>query len=209
MAVTLTSSRAIATTGRGRSKTVVLDVSFKELERWAKKMGLDERKLLSRAFGRAVSGLKAKFRKVISNAGGVEGVPKFRDFEEFTKTLRAATGRTAKMGGVLADKANIVGYKQNGWQIIGWPDRLAEWAVRFQDGVGGESSERYFTDPKYRAAWHRRLKLSDIPRAYVHNPRKVLPEPFGAYVRKNLDTWAQHTYYKDLARRMQKAAKGV
>lgn len=204
MAISLTSSGVVATAGRGASKTVVLDVSFKELERWAKRVRIDEASLWRRSYGRAISALKGRFSKVVRNAGGVEGVPKFRDFEDFTRELRAKRGMSSRpMGGKLADKANIVSYKRNGWQVIGWPDDLATWAVNFQDGIGGQSQ---LDSPAWRRGIHR-LGIRDIPRSYAHNPRRVIPEPFGSQVDKHLDEWARGAYYKELARLMQKEAR--
>lgn len=201
MAMKLTDTGVIATAGRGRNKTVTLDVSFKDLERWAKRMEIDERAMWRRAYGRACAALKGRFSKIVRNAGGVEGVPKFRDFEEFTRELRAKRGTSSRpMGGVLANKANIVAFKRNGWQIIGWPDRLADWAVKFQDGTGGQAE---LNDPRTRRAWHR-LGIREIPREYAHNPREVLPEPFGSQVKKHLEEWAQGVYYKELTKLMQK-----
>ena len=202
MAITLTDSRATVTAGRGRNKLVVLDVSFAELEKWARKVQIDEARLWRRSYGRAVSGLRAKFRKVITNAGGAEGVPKFRNFEAFTRELRTARNKTAPMGGTLAEKEHIVGFKRNGWQIIGWPDSLAEWAVKFQDAIGNETQ---LNDPGWRYGVHR-SGVKDIPRNYAHNPRRVIPQPFGDYVDKYLDEWARGAFYKELARLMAKEA---
>lgn len=205
MAVNLTATGATVTSGRGAAKTVVLDVDFSTLRAWARRTGIDEARVWRKAYGSAIRGLKAKFQKVVSRAGGVEGVPKFRDFEEFTKELRAKTDRTTPMGGVLADKKRIVSYKLNGWQYIGWPDALAGWAVKFQDGEGGTSSDAFLADPKSRHRLHA-LGIKDIPRSYAHNPRRILPEPFGSYVEKHLNTWAEHVFLKDLARQMAKGS---
>ena len=204
MAVSLTDTGVIATAGRGRNKTVTLDISFKELERWAKRVQINERAMWRKAYGRACSALKSRFRKVMTNAGGVEGVPKFRDFEAFTNELRDKRGTSSRpMGGVLANKANIVAFKRNGWQIIGWPDNLADWAVNFQDGVGGQSQ---LDSPTWRHGVHK-LGIRDIPRSYAHNPRRVIPQPFGSEVKKHLDEWARGAYYKELAKLMQKEAR--
>ena len=200
MAMSLTSSGVVATAGRGANKTVVLDVSFKELERWAKRVRIDEAALWRRSYGRAISALKGRFSKVVRNAGGVEGVPKFHDFEEFTQELRAKRGTSSRpMGGVLANKANIVSFKRNGWQIIGWPDRLAEWSVNFQDAKGDPD----FTSTHRKIAFWR-LGLHNLPAEYVHNPRRVLPEPFLTQVRKYFKEWAQGVFFKELAKLMQK-----
>lgn len=200
MALNLTDSGVIATAGRGRNKTVVLEVSFKELEAWAKRVEIDERALWRKSYGRACAALKGRFSKIVRNAGGVEGVPKFHDFEAFTTELRNARGTSSRpMGGVLANKANIVSFKRNGWQVIGWPDALADWAVNFQDAKG---------DPDF-TSMHRkisfwRLGLHNIPAEYAHNPRRVLPEPFLTQVRKYLDQWARGVFFKELAKLMQK-----
>ncbi len=199
MAMTVADSRIVATAGRGRNKSVVLDVSFKELEVWAAKNGIDERRLWTKSYGRACKGLRDKLQKVITRSGGVEGVPKFKDFEQFTKELRAKRGRTSPMGGILNERHVIVAYKRGDVQYIGWPDRLAEWAVKFQDAVGTAD----FADNWRRHEWHK-LGIKDIPREYAHNPRRVLPEPFGAYVDKHLKEWAQGAFYKELARQMAK-----
>ena len=200
MAITLTGTGVVATAGRGRNKTVTLDISFKALEQWAKRVQIDERAMWRKAYARACSALKGRFSKIVRNAGGVEGVPKFKDFEAFTRQLREKRGTSSRpMGGVLADKSNIVAFKRNGWQVIGWPDSLADWAVKFQEGTGGPQ----FNNPRTRYSWHR-LGIRDIPREYVHNPRRVLPEPFGSQVRAHLDEWARGAYYKELVRIMQK-----
>ena len=185
------------TRGRGANKAVILNVSFKELEIWAARNGIDEKKLWQRSYKRAMSTLRAQFQKVVSRAGGVEGVPKFHDFEEFTNELRRAKHRTAPMGGVLSEKGVIIWEKRGNTYYIGWPDRLAEWAVKFQDGTGGQD----FYDPRTRYAWHR-LGIREIPREYAHNPRHVIPEPFGTHVDKYVDKWASGTFYKDLAKQM-------
>lgn len=204
MAINMTSTGVDFVSGRGRNKLVTLSMTFKDLERWAKRAGIDTGKLMKRSFGRACSGLKKKLYQVMANAGGVNGVPKFHDFEEFTKELRAAGKRSGvPMGGVLAEKNHIVAFTRNGWQVIGWPDSLADWSVKFQEG-GDKLAEAQLADPSWRRYVHR-AGIRDIPRSYAHNPRRVLPEPFGEYVRENLEEWAKGAFYKELARQFQKA----
>ena len=143
MAFNLTSTGVDFISGRGKNKTVTLSMSFKQLEDWAKRMKIDTAKLMTRSFGRACSGLKKKFRQVVQSAGGVNGVPKFKDFEDFTKTLRAKRGTSAPMGGILADvrsKGVVAAYKRNGAQVIGWGDHLHEAAISFQEGRGGPNA---------------------------------------------------------------------
>ena len=188
-----------------RGQGVVLDMSFRELEVWAARNKIDERRLWTQSFGRACKGLRNKLQKVVSRAGGVEGVPKFKDFEDFTRRLREATHNTRPMGGVLADPHVIVAYKRGNTQYIGWPDRLAEWAVKFQDGEGSDAP---FQSARTRLYWYR-LGIKAVPHHYIHNPRPVLPEPFGSYVRKYLLDWAKHIFYKALARQMAKRQQQV
>ena len=201
MAYTLTATGVSVTSGRGKN-AVALDLSFREIERWAKRMDKDTKELWRLSYGRACAGLKKKFIEVMQKSGGVEGVPKFKDFEDFTKTLRSMSGRTATMGGLLADKSVVVAFKRNGYQVIGWPDYLETAATAFQEGRGGPNAEKWFTDPEYRRSWHR-AGLKDIPRAYVHNERMVIIPYFVDYVKKNLDQWAKGAYYTGLVKLMQ------
>lgn len=205
MAVNLTATGVDFVSGRGKNKAVTLSMTFKQLETWAKRQKIDVPRLMKRSFGRACSGLKKKLYQVMASAGGVNGVPKFKDFEDFTKELREAGKRSGvPMGGVLADKSRIVAFKRNGWQIIGWPDALAAWAVKFQDG-GDKLAEAQLADPSWRHYVHRLTGIHEIPRTYTHNPRRVLPEPFGDYVKLHLEEWARGAFYKELARQFQKA----
>lgn len=107
-------------------------MSFKDLERWAKRNAVDTSKLMQKSLANACSGLKAKFRKVVQHAGGESGVPKFKSFEEFTQQLRGLYGTASRpMGGKLASKESIGAWKQNGWQVIGWKSYLKSIAERF------------------------------------------------------------------------------
>lgn len=205
MAYSITDVGVNFTRGKGAAK-VSLVISFKELEDWARRQKIDTEKLMQRSFLRSCAGLKKKFREVVVNAGGVCGVPKFKDFEEFTKELRSRNGRTAPMGGLLADPSAIFGGRSGGWYYVGWKDYLKNPAEKFQEGAGGEASEKYFTDPEWRQSWHRK-GLREIPRQYAHNPRRVLPEPFGGFVKEHLEEWARGVFYKDLAKQMTKGAK--
>ena len=191
------------TRGRGANKAVVLNVSFKELEIWAAKNGVDEKKCWDRAWNRALSTLRSRLRKVIKGAGGYEGVPKFRDWEEFTKELRRVNNRTTPMGGILSEPQLISWERKGKTYYLGWPDRLAGWAVRFQEGDPGSRSEWLFTTPEGRHLLHKR-GVKDVPHQYIVNPRRVLPEPFGHHVDKYLPEWAQGVFYKDLAKQMAK-----
>ena len=200
---TVGSGGVTLTQGRGASKAVRLAVSFKELEVWAAKNGIDEKRHWRRSFGRACKGLRDKFRKVVTHAGGVEGVPKFKDFEAFTNELRAKRNKHDPMGGRLALKSNIVAYKIGNKQIIGWPNWLEKYAKNFQDGAGGASADRFLQSNESRRHLHMQ-GFKDIPREYAHNPRRIIPEPFGSYVDQRLAEWARGAFMKDLARQMAK-----
>jgi len=192
------------TQGRGAAKAVLLEVSFKELELWAARNGVDEKRLWRKSYGRACKGLRDKFQKVVTRAGGVEGVPKFKDFEAFTKELRGKTGKGSRpMGGVLANRRLVIAKTVGKKQVIGWHDALEKAAVNFQDAVGGDRAEDFLTSERNRWRLHR-MGIRDIPRTYTHNPRRVIPEPFGTYVQKHLEEWARGAFYKDLARQMAK-----
>lgn len=201
MAYSLTDSGVLSRTGKGK-KAVELLVSFKEIEAWAKRMRAKEKELWRLSYGRAISGIKSKLRKVMKSGGGVEGVPKFKDFEDFTKELRVLRGRSGPMGGVLAKDRCITAWKCNGSQYIGWPDGMADVAHKFQEGRGGPIAEKWFADSEWRQAWHRR-GIKDVPRAYVHNERMVIEPYFVDYIKRYLDEWARGAYYKGLVKLMQ------
>ncbi len=192
--------------GRGAAKVSIF-LDFKTLEDWARKTAQDEAKLWERAYAAACKGLRIKFQKVIRSGGGVEGVPKFKDFDAFTKSLMEKRGRDYPLGGLLTLKRNIGAWKSNGYQYIGWKDYIKDYAVKFQDG-GTPDDDRKLTEPGFRQTFHR-MGVHDIPTTYAHNERAVLPEPFGSYVDRYLDEWARGAYYKQLARIMAKDAQGM
>lgn len=133
------------------------------------------------------------------------GVPKFKDFEAFTNELRQVNGTSNRpMGGKLAEKSSVGAWKKNGWQVIGWKDFLAGYAVKFQDAIDDGASDA-LNDNSYRHFLHVK-GIKDIPRTYVKNTRQVIPEPFGEYVKEHLEEWARGSFYKSLAKQMQKAA---
>lgn len=212
MAFKVVDSAVRMSKGRGAA-AVSLDISFREIETWAKRNKVDTDRLFRRSFGRACSALKRQLVQIMQQGGGLHGVPKFRDFEDFTKELRTVNKMSGPMGGILADKGSIVAFKRNGWQVIGWPDgnsgkgakksSLEFLAKAFQDGAGGTYAEAKFTDPQWRAAWHRK-GIAVVPRGYVHNPRPIIEPYWHEHVRLNLDDWATKIYYKDLAKQMAK-----
>lgn len=195
------SSGVNITSGRGKSKTTVT-IDFSELDAWARKMQIDTPKLLEKSFAAACSGLKKKFVKIVQSGGGSSGVPKFKDFDAFTKALRNVDGNNKPLGGKLADKSSVGAWKKNGWQVIGWKDYLSNYAVAFQDALPGKA-EAMLNNSNWRRWLHKR-GIKDIPRTYTKNIRRVIPEPFGSYVEANLKTWAMSTFYKSLAKLMSK-----
>ena len=60
MAVKLSDFGATVTTGRGAARTVILEVDFKELERWARRMKIDEARVWRKAYGSAIRSLRSK-----------------------------------------------------------------------------------------------------------------------------------------------------
>lgn len=200
MALKTTQTGVQISSGRGRSK-VTVEVSFAELEAWAKKMKVDTPKLLQKSFAAACSGLKKKFVKIVQSGGGSSGVPKFKNFDAFTKHLRQVSNDNSPMGGKLASKSSVGAWKRNGWQVIGWKDYLSNYAVAFQDALPGKA-EAMLNNSSWRRWLHMR-GIKDIPRTYQRNQRKVIPEPFGSYVKQNLQSWAMSTFYKSLAKMMQ------
>lgn len=201
MAFSVTDFGVTMTKGRGRNAVAIV-LSFKEIEAWAKRMKKDREELWRLSYGRAAAGLKKRFIEVMHKSGGVYGVPKFKDFEDFTKSLREMSGRSATMGGLLADKGSVVMFKRNGAQVIGWPDYMENVANSFQEGRGGPDAEKYFTDPDWRRSWHIQ-GVRDIPRSYVHNERMVIVPYFVDHIRKYLDEWAKAAYFTGLAKLMQ------
>lgn len=186
--------------GRGKAK-VTLTIDFSELDAWAQKMKIDTKKLMEKSFANACSSLKKKFTSVAQHAGGECGVPKFKDFEEFTNELRQVQGISNRpMGGKLAEKSSVGAWKKNGWQIIGWKDYLRDTAISFQDGLANDADTR-LNDDSYRHYLHIR-GIQDIPRTYASNQRQIIPEPFGAYVKEHLEEWAKGSFYKSLAKMM-------
>ena len=67
MAVKLSDFGATVTAGKGRAKTVILEVDFTELRAWAKRMKVKEAAIWRKAYKGAIRVLKSKFQKVISN----------------------------------------------------------------------------------------------------------------------------------------------
>lgn len=192
--------------GRGKAR-VELQISFAELERWAKRNAVDAPKLMHRSFGRACSGLKKQLAVVMQQGGGVNGVPRFKSYEDFTAEYKRSLNKESdgKIGGVLADDRRIVAFRRGGWQYIGWPDRMENLVEAFQEGRGGSYAEEWLNNRRVRHYLHFTAQIRDVPRSYVHNERAVLEPHFHDHVAANLEVWAKNIFYKDLARQMMKA----
>lgn len=116
------------------------------------------------AFGAAAKRARKRLVKVMRQAGGVYGVRGMPPHHEISTYLRPGQ----KMGGVLADDKRIVMFKRNpDEQVIGWPDALAKWAVKFQ-----EANTHAMTDGE--RGYLRGRGVRDIPAMYSRPDRDVI-----------------------------------
>lgn len=116
------------------------------------------------AFGAAATRARKRFQKLMRAGGGMYGVSQLAPHHSISTYLRPGQ----KMGGVLADPARIVMFKRSpDEQVIGWPDALAKWAVRFQ-----ESNTHAMTQGE-RGYLHWR-GVRDIPSTYSRPERDVV-----------------------------------
>lgn len=205
MAYSVTGTGVAISKGRGKA-AVSIEVSFKAIENWARRQGIDTPKLLKKSFGKACSGLKKQLVAVMQRGGGDYGVPRFRDYEAFTAEYRRETDRdpTGPIGGILADKNRMAFFRRGGWQYFGWPDELRRVAEAFQEGRGGSEAEGWLQNKRVRA-WLHGNDVNPVPLAYSHNSRMVIKPYFMDHVRRNIDDWAEKIFYKDLAKQMQEA----
>ena len=123
------------------------------------------------AFGAAAKRARKRLVKAMRSAGGVYGVRGMPPHSEISTYLRPGQ----KMGGVLADGKRIVMFKRGeDEQVIGWPDALAKWAVRFQ-----EASTRAMTDGE--RGYLRWRGVKDVPVMYSRPDRDVI-DSFAAHL---------------------------
>lgn len=121
-------------------------------------------KTMRAAFGAAAKYARKRLQKAMRSAGGVYGVPAMAPHNEISIYLRPGQ----KMGGVLADRRRIVMFKRSpDEQVIGWPDALAKWAVRFQ-----EADTHALTEGE--RGYFRWRHVRDIPTMYVRPSRDVI-----------------------------------
>lgn len=121
-------------------------------------------KTMRAAFGAAATRARKRLVKAMRQAGGVYGVPAMAPHHSISTYLRPGQ----KMGGVLADDRRIVKFKRGpDEQVIGWPDPLAKWAVRFQE------ADTHAMTKGDRSFLHWR-GVRDIPGTYSRPERDVI-----------------------------------
>ena len=121
-------------------------------------------KTMRAAFGAAAKRARKRLVKTMRQAGCVYGVPAMAPHSSISTYLRPGQ----KMGGVLADERRIVMFKRSpDEQVIGWPDPLAKWAVRFQ-----EANTHAMTNGERRYLHMRGVR--DIPGTYSRPERDVI-----------------------------------
>ena len=126
-------------------------------------------KTMRAAFGAAAKRAQKRFQKLMRAGGGMYGVAQLAPHSSISTYLRPGQ----KMGGVLADDRRIVMFKRGpDEQVIGWPDALAKWAVRFQ-----EANTHAMTQGERRFLSWRGVR--DIPGTYSRPERDVI-NPFAA-----------------------------
>ena len=148
------------------------------------------------AHAAAATRAQNRLRKVMRKEGGVYGVPKFVPRHEMTRLMRPGL----PFGGKLSEKAHIVKYKKGNGQVIGWVDRLSEWASAFQ------GAERYAFQPWQRRFFHQKHRSLDgfrIPTWYNRPERKII-DPFAADLSKEFPGMVVEMYNKYACNRMKK-----
>lgn len=137
-----------------------------------------------------------RLRKVMRQAGGAYGVPSFAPRHQMTTLMRPGS----KPGGKLAEKQAIVMFKRGEGQVVGWVDRVAQWASCYQGAA------RYEFEARQRAALHRRYKALNgyhIPTWYDRPARRVI-EPFAAQLAHDFPIMVIDEFERAVARRMKK-----
>ena len=148
------------------------------------------------AHAAAATRAQNRLRKVMRQAGGVYGVPTFAPRHQMTLLLRP--GRQA--GGLLADKGMIVKFRRGDGQVIGWVDRVAQWASCYQGAA------RYEFEPWQKRSLHadnRSLDGYHIPAYYDRPARKVI-DPFAANLQSEFPAMVLEQFERAVARRMAK-----
>ena len=154
-----------------------------------------------RTFRKALAGAAThaqnQLRKLMRIKGGDYGVPKFAERHELTGMLWP--GR--KFGGVLAEKDQIKKWKKGDGWVVGWVDRLSEWASAHQGSL------RYEFAPWQKSYFHRkagaRLKGYKIP-AYYSRPARPVIDPFADRLSREFPGMVIEMYNKAVKRRQKK-----
>lgn len=149
------------------------------------------------AHAAAATRAQNRLRKLMRVKGGMYGVPKFAERHELTGMLWPER----KFGGMLSEKAQIVKYRKGDGQVIGWVDRLAEWASAHQGPL------RYEFEPWQKSYFHRkagaRLKGYKIP-AYYSRPARPVIDPFADHLSREFPGMVIEIYNKLVKRRQKK-----
>jgi len=186
---------------------VEIRISTKEIERRARRLRDQMPALRARAFKTQMKTILGQMKKAMRQGGGVYGVPKYADFEQFTKDLRAATGQSGRMGGKLADDHvfrydALTPFSSARPKVrIGWIEGLTNSALKFQLGTG--NSPDPFTVAHTRHYWHKVLATEDLPSSYLHKERQLIV-PFERHVHENLQKWIDGYVRKTLAHQIAK-----
>lgn len=121
-------------------------------------------KTMRAAFGAAATRARKRFQKLMRAGGGMYGVSPLAPHHSISTYLRPGQ----KMGGRLADRRRIVMFKRSpDEQVIGWPDAIAKWAVRFQ-----EANTHAMTQGE--RGFLRSRGVRDIPGTYSRPDRDVV-----------------------------------
>lgn len=192
-------------TGTKKYPGVTIDVDLSQIQKCMRRCREKLPKIRAKSWAKATGTLHKQLQMAMSKGGDpARGVPKFKDWEDFTKSLRKFRGwkkKDHKMGGVLADRDRIVTHYTKNFitgtttQYFGWPDKLRDVAVKFQDGEGDSYDK--FQDVDWRHYCHR-IGFKDIPAAYVHNPRPVIA-PFKKHAIAKVNEWAKAMIHKTIA----------
>lgn len=148
------------------------------------------------AHASAATHAQNRLRKVMKDGGGKYGVPPFAPRHQMTSLLHP--GRQA--GGLLADRGMIVKFRRGDGQVIGWVDRVAQWASCYQGAA------RYEFEAWQRASLHRLNRALDgyhIPTWYDRPARPVI-DPFAAQLANEFPGMVLEAFDKAVARRLKK-----
>lgn len=148
------------------------------------------------AHAAAATRVQNRLRKVMRSAGGMYGVPSFAPLSEMSKRMRP----NQKPGGILADKGMIHKWRQGDGQVVGWVDRVTEWASNYQGAA------RYAFQQYQKASLHRTYRQLDgyhIPDFY-DRPARMVIDPFSAHLAVEFPKLVLDAFDKAAGRAMRK-----